>query len=196
MENLSLEEKKQLFGEFFRIKHPLKINLSMLEPNSPLPDVDSLTQVMPYAFRVASELSSIEAQALRPLRNLSEHASELAQFLTHQSRKIDLIMSLVLQQQDEEEARHTSLEFGGGGLVLKSDKAMEIGTQAEVKLFLEEEAAAVFCYGEVIECEATDDGFTLALVFTRIREEDQELLVRATLHLQTQQLKKRHQQSN
>lgn len=196
MDNLSLVQKQQLFGEFFRIKHPIKVNMTILEQNSLLPEIENLTQVMPYAFRISSELSSIESQALRPLRTLGEHATELAQFLTHQSRKIDLMMSLILQQQDEEEARYQSIEFGGGGVVIKSDKALENGTLAEVKLFLEDEAAAVFCYAEVIDCQAQEDDFHVSLVFTRIREEDQELLVRATLHLQTQQLKKRHQKTD
>lgn len=196
MESLTLEQKQQLFTEFFRIKHNIRVNLDMLDANTVLPDADQLQHRMPYAFRIASELSSIESQALRPLRNLGEHANELAQFLTHQSRKIDLMMSLILQQQDEQDKRYQSVEFGGGGVVIASDKALEIGALAEVKLFLEDEAAAVFCYAEVISCIQQDEQFNVSLVFVRIREEDQELLVRATLHLQTQQLKKRQQKEN
>lgn len=71
---------------------------------------------------------------------------------------------------------------------------MAVGQQAELKLFLDAEAAAIFCYGEVITCENTDDGYHIAFVFNSIREQDQELLVRASLHLQTQQLRKRAQE--
>ena len=105
-------------------------------------------------------------------------------------------MSLVLQTLDDEAVRFEAIEFGAGGVVINSDKALAIGTLAEVKLFLEEEAAAVFCYGEVIACHPCENGYQTSLVYTCIREEDQEVLVRATLHLQTQQLKKRHQNSN
>ena len=47
---------------------------------------------------------------------------------------------------------------------------------------------------EVIACVEVEDKYHISLIFTRIREEDQELLVRASLHLQTQQLRKRAKQ--
>jgi hypothetical protein len=55
---------------------------------------------------------------------------------------------------------------------------------------LEAEAAAIYCIAEVIEVEQVDDLFHTSYVYTHIREQDQELLVRASLHLQTSQLRK------
>lgn len=191
MENLTLEQKKQQFHEFFTIKHNIKVNLKPLSEEFQLPDHDVLVEHMPYAFRIAGEISSLETQALRPLRHLGEHASELAQFLSHQSRKIDLMMSYILQQQDEDDFRYETFEFGGGGVTIVSKKAMELGLRSELKLFLLEEAAAVFCFAEVIACHERDGKYHISLIFTRIREEDQELLVRASLHQQTLQLRKR-----
>jgi hypothetical protein len=78
-------------------------------------------------------------------------------------------------------------------VVINHDSELAVGTIAELKLFVTEEAAAVFCYGEVIACQQEPNGYHIAFIFTRIREQDQELLVRASLHLQTQQLKKRNQ---
>ena len=66
-----------------------------------------------------------------------------------------------------------------------------MGAKAELKLFLDAEAAAIFCYGEVITCEQVEDSYHIAFIFNTIREQDQELLVRASLHIQTQQLRKR-----
>jgi hypothetical protein len=54
---------------------------------------DDLHQHMPYEFQITSELSSIDTKAIRPLRSLGEHAIELAEFLNHQSRIVDLMMS-------------------------------------------------------------------------------------------------------
>lgn len=191
MENLSLEQKLQQFHEFFTIKHKIKVNIKVLEAGFGLPGVNDLPDYMPYAFRIASEVASLDSQALRPLRHLGEHASELVDFLNHQSRKIDLLMSYILHQQDEAEDRYESVEFGGGGVTIQSPQALEVGTAVEMKLFLAEEAAAVFCFAEVITCQAHEDQYHMSLIFTRIREEDQELLVRASLHLQTLQLRER-----
>ena len=191
MDNLTLEQKLQQFHEFFTIKHQIKVNLTVMNADFALPSVHELSDYMPYAFRVASEVSSIDSQALRPLRHLGEHAGELADFLNHQSRKIDLLMSYILHQQDDAAHRYNSVEFGGGGVTIGSDEPLEIGARVEMKLFLNEEAAAVFCFGEVITCQAHEDKYHISLIFTRIREEDQELLVRASLHLQTLQLRER-----
>lgn len=193
MDNLTLEEKRQQFHEFFTIKHPIKVNMQVLSIGFSLPDVDHLTEHMPYAFRIASEISSIDAVALRPLRSLGDSASDLASFLNHQSRKIDLIMSYVLQQQDDVEHQFEGIEFGGGGVTIVSNSPMELQQNVELKLFINEDASAVFCYGEVIDCQQQEDKYHVSLIYTRIREQDQEVLVRASLHLQTQQLKKRTQ---
>lgn len=193
METLTLEQKLQQFHEFFTIKHKIKVNMKPLGSSYSLPSLADLEDHMPYAFRIAGEMSNIETQALRPLRSLGDHASGLADYLNHQSRKIDLMMSYILHQQDEEQHRYDSFEFGGGGVTIISDTEVKIGEVVELKLFLNEEAAAVFCFAEVITCQQQDDKYHISLIFTRIREEDQELLVRASLHVQTQQLRARSQ---
>ena len=98
MQNLTHLQKHQQFDEFFMIKHNIPVNMRLLEDDFVLPEKDDLHQHMPYEFQIASELSALDTKALRPLRRLGEHAVELAEFLNHQSRKIDLMMSLILQQ--------------------------------------------------------------------------------------------------
>ncbi|WP_218353564.1 PilZ domain-containing protein [Alteromonas lipotrueiana] len=193
MDTLSLAEKQAQFDEFFIISHKLNVNVKPLDADTPLPAHSQLEEVMPYAFRIASEMSSLDAAAIRPLRNLSDHASTLAEYLTHQSKKIDLMMSFILQQQDDPDYRLSTVKFGGGGVVVNTSEPINIGTHAQIKLFLTEEAAAIFCFGEVIACQEDKDGYHIAFIFNRIREQDQELLVRASLHLQTLQLRKRAQ---
>ena len=197
MSDQTQDEKLKQYHEYFTIEHRLNVNVLPLATDFQLPDVEDITAHMPYAFRMASELSTIETKALRPLRHLGDHATELADYLNQQSKKIDLMMSYILHQQDDESHRFTSIEFGGAGLAVKSEEAMSVGEQVELKIFVEEEATAIFCYGEVIQCEALDeDNHRIALIYSRIREEDQESLVRASLHLQTRQLKKRSKKKN
>ncbi len=193
MDTMTLEQKQAQFDEFFMIRHALNVNVSLRADGEPLPDINALESHMPYAFRIAGEMASIEAQALRPLRHLSDHAESLAEYLNHQARKIDLMMSYILHQQDEKAYRYTTEKFGGGGMVITSSEPMAVGSMAEIKLFLDQEAAAIFCYGEVIACDQTGNDYHIAFIFNRIREQDQELLVRASLHLQTQELRKRAQ---
>lgn len=191
MSELSLEQKKAQFDEYFSIAHSINANVRPLGAGEKVPDEENLEDSMPYAFRIASEMAALEAQAIRPLRNLGDHAETLAEYLNHQSRKIDLMMSFVLHQQDEPEYRFKTVKLGGGGVIIESSDPLEVGTHAELKLFLDAEAAAIFCFGEVITCEQVEDSYHIAFIFNTIREQDQELLVRASLHIQTQQLRKR-----
>ncbi|WP_100641696.1 PilZ domain-containing protein [Alteromonas facilis] len=193
-DSLTPEQKKERFSEFFLIKHTLNVNIKPVE-DSELPSPNMLEEHMPYAFKIAGELAALEAQAIRPLRNLSTHAADLADFLNAQARKIDLMMSYILHQQDDEAQRYSTLRFGGGGIEVMYDQALAIGSAVELKVFLPEEAAAVFCFAEVIACDPHEDGYHIAFIYSRIRDTDQELLVRASLHLQTQQLRKRSENS-
>ena len=103
----------------------------------------------------------------------------------------DLMMSLILQQHSNHEQTYQSLKFGGGGITVQSEHEWLIGGSIELKLFLKEEASAIFCFAEVITCKPVDDTYHVSLIFTCIREEDQDLLVRASLHLQAANLRKR-----
>lgn len=193
MDQLNLQQKHQQFEEFFMIKHDLPVNMRALDEGFVLPDVDELHSHMPYTFQVASELASIDSKALRPLRNLGEHAAELAEYLNHQSKKIDLMMSLIIQQQSDPEESYHSVKFGGGGITVITRDEWQIGTPIELKLFLREESSAIFSFAEVITCKSEEDAYHTSLIFTRIREEDQDLLVKASLHLQAISLRKRNQ---
>lgn len=195
MQSDSVEAKQKLYNEFFTIKHELHVNVKLMADDFSVPSQEELVAAMPYPFRMASEMSELEAKALRPLRTLGEHAKELLNYLNQQSKKIDLMMSYILQQQDDPQERLLSTEFGGGGISVASLEPMPVGTVCQLKIFIEEEASAVFCFGEIISCNPKEDGYHSAIVFSSITEQDQELLVRSSLHLQTKQLKKQHQGS-
>ncbi|MFT5313816.1 MAG: Tfp pilus assembly protein PilZ [Paraglaciecola sp.] len=196
MDTLSLEQKLEQFQEFFSITHAIKVSMKPLDARFVLPEVDCLVDHMPYAFQIASEAADLDVKALRPLRNLGSHAAELVNFLNHQSRKIDLMMSLILQQEEDPALTYTSYKIGGGGVVILCPNPVDIGQKVELKLFIKEESSAIFCFGEVITCQAQDDQYHVSLLFTRIREQDQDLMVRASLHLQQANLKKRHLKQN
>ncbi|MFC4699523.1 PilZ domain-containing protein [Glaciecola siphonariae] len=189
----NLIEKLEQFNAFFLIAHPIKVNLKPASAADAEQSMAEFEQSMPYAFRISSHMSDIESKALRPFRSMGEKFDELVEYLQLQAQKMDLMMSYILQQQDEEAYRHTAVKFGGGGVVVQQSHAVEIGEYAIIKLFLENEAAAIYCIAQAIVCEQTQDNealFEVSYAYVRIREEDQELLVRASLHLQTAQLRK------
>lgn len=188
-------EKYQQVTEYFQIDY--LANASII-PVANLPEQDDFEQNTPLLFRLASEIATLEQSALRPLRHLGDVANELHNYLKIQSRKIDLMMSYILSQEDGDDVRYRTAKLGGGGFSFHSQKQFQLGDLAQVKLFLHEEAAAIYCFAEVVKIERlskanaeSDEAYLNHMLFRRIRDEDRETLVRASLHAQTKQLKKR-----
>lgn len=185
-----MTNKAEKFAEFFQVQEPIKAVLENVEHEQIPTSLDALETDIPPLFRLANEVNTIEQSALRPLRVLGESADELARYLSLQSRKIDLILSHILLQENEKLPSINTHSFGGAGFVVNLSDALEKGQNLRCRLFLEHEAAAIYCYGEVIEVKQEQDTYAHKVLLTLIREADQELLVRASLHAQTRQLKK------
>jgi hypothetical protein len=189
------EQKLVKYNEFFSIEHDFSINILALDKNKN-PTYDEFINNMPTPFKMASDMSSLDQAALRPLQALSGVASKLVEFLNHQSSKIDLLIGYILKQEDDEEHRYQGIKFGGGGLLFTSKKAFELSQLLELKIFLQSENYAVYCYGEVIEIEEIDSNYLHKVIFHFIREDDREILVRTSLHEQSKQLQALAQQRN
>ena len=176
---------QELFTQYFQIDEQVQINLYPVDDNMVPQNENQLEAAIPPLFKLANEINELDLKALRPLRNLGDVASELASYLEAQSRKVDLIISHILATEEPEDDSLSCDSYGGGGLTATLDEEFAIGQSFRTKIFLRNEASAIYCYSQVIDKQ--DSLYTLA--FTAIRASDQELLVRASLHAQTRQLK-------
>ncbi len=182
--------KLETFNQYFQIAESIKVNINPVAMNQVPQTQLALEQSIPPLFRLANEVNTLEQTALRPLRHLGDFAEDLALYLKAQSRKLDLIMAHILSTDTEQDIKLNTLSYGGGGIVLDSDVEYQEGQMFNCKVFLEVEAAAVFCFAELIQSVQLDNKmWRYTLLFSPIREEDQELLVRASLHAQSRLLK-------
>lgn len=195
MNNDITEEKLIKYNEFFSIEHEFSINIIPIKEND-ITNYEQFLANMPMPFKMASDMSTIDQAALRPLQALSGVASQLVEYLNHQSKKIDLLIGYILSQQDEEKHRYQGLRFGGGGLLFAANNAFALTQLLEMKIFLLNENQAVYCYGEVIDIEQVHDNYLHKVIFHFIREEDREVLVRTSLHEQSKLLQTLAQQRN
>lgn len=177
-------------SDFFLVPHALSINLEPVEPSA-LPDSQSnFESEIPGPFKMASDLSQADASILAPLKLNNDSTQALWGYLQAQNQKINALLTYVLTQQDDPKFHHTTLQFSAGSLITTSNTTWAIGDNAKVKIFLPEESSAIYCYASVSAINNSEHTFN----YTFIREQDQELLIRASLHIQTQQLKDRAKQ--
>lgn len=178
---------------YFSVNYQANINIKLLPPGQTAPNQADFQQEIPQPFLISAEVSHIDAASLRSLRKIADASDELADYLTNQSRKIDVILSYVLQLQDDPTERYQTETISASGLSFVSDQPLEVGQVARIKLFLPEEAVAIFAYAEVTEVAQHEQGHLINLSYCQLREDDQEHLIRATLHIQTKQLQQRRQ---
>lgn len=190
--------KLEQFNEFFTIEYDFSVNVTLLDKEKNY-DYQSFINHMPTPFKMASDMATLDQAALRPLQALSGVAGQLVEYLNHQAQKIDLLMGYILSQQVEEAHQYQGLTFGGGGITFSSETAFQLKDYLELKIFIQDDNCAVYCFGEIIEIELNQSIPVYKVIFHFIRDEDRELLVRASLHKQSEQLKalaKKRQQSS
>jgi hypothetical protein len=177
------------FDEFFSINYTFNINANLIDKTQ-LPDYQQFIVTMPTPFKIASEVNTLDQSALRPLQTVAGVASQLMEYLNHQAKKMDLLIGYILGQQDEENKRFAAVKFGGGGLIFNANEtsAFTCGDFIELKLFFPEENSAIYAIGEIVSTEVVDNTDQHKVIFHHIREEDQEALVRNSLHQQSKQL--------
>ena len=192
--NQPLEAQKlaflqEQFNDYFVIEHRIHANIRPLDIK--IPDSDQFLKMIPEPFLMAGELAALDRSALKPLAKLGEMAEELALYLRAQATKIDIMMRYILVQQDDPKHRCFTHSYGGSALCYYSPVALKELQLIEVKLFLEQSDGAVYGLAQVIGCEAQDEQFLIKTTWCQVRDEDRELIVRASLHQQSRQLKRK-----
>ncbi|MDA7746029.1 PilZ domain-containing protein [Psychromonas sp.] len=177
-------------NEYFLVQYALSINLHPIDESELPSDQTSFEIEIPGPFRMASDLAQADASILAPLKLNSESTQALWNYLQAQNQKINTLLSYVLTQQDEVQFRYKTEKFSAGGLLISATNDWKLGNLARVKIFLPEESSAIYCYATVTEVTEAACMFS----YTFIREQDRELLIRASLHIQSQQLKDRAKQ--
>ncbi|MGL4957939.1 MAG: PilZ domain-containing protein [Plesiomonas sp.] len=178
-------------GHFFSVQQRLSVNIIHLAQGIPLPDQATFEREIPLPFRIAAETAHLDASGIRSLQNLGSAADDLVNFLHVQQQKIDLLVHYILGQEDQPTHRHTTHSFSAGGVRYFCETLPALGTHMCIKLFLPHPAAAIYCYGEVEAIEIEQGQPLVQIRFTHLRDNDQDLLIRAALYTQQQQLKQR-----
>ncbi|RJX71910.1 PilZ domain-containing protein [Vibrio sinensis] len=178
--------------EFFTVNHSMAINIEPLSDDFTLPSYPEFEAEIPLPFIVASEFSQLEQL------NDSAHAElrkgefkQLVTLLDTQNAKLNLLLTFMLSQQDDASHRFQTTAFGASQFTFRSSNSLNEGHLVRAKLFLEQPAAAIYCYGRVANCQVDDNQFLITVKYERLREVDQDLLIKAALMQQQKLLRQR-----
>lgn len=192
--------------QFFSVMHSIPVNVEPLPAGSQPPSLEALEAELPTPFRIAGSISHVDVGTARQLRNMGDEFGVLVDVINQQSAKINVLLSYLLSQLDDPQYRRHTQRFGGSELVFVNPQPLATGTLLRMKLFLSDQASAIYCYGQVVDNipqeppqepshEPSQEQAVLVTVhYAALRPDDRELLVRASLHIQSLQLKLRAEQ--
>ncbi|MEF1310382.1 PilZ domain-containing protein [Vibrio mytili] len=178
--------------EYFTVHHNLTINVEALGADVTLPDEATFISEIPAPFIVASEFSHLDLLADNARLELkNKDLKHVISLLDTQNAKLNLLLSFMLSQQDDTMLRFQTTQFGASKLSYQAANPLDEQQLVRVKLFLDHPAAAIYCYAEVEACEPSEQGFVITLRYKMLRDDDQDLLIKAALHQQQKLLRQR-----
>ncbi|WP_321382714.1 PilZ domain-containing protein [uncultured Vibrio sp.] len=178
--------------EYFTVHHNLTINVEALGTDFALPDEETFVAEIPAPFIVASEFSQLDMLADNARLELqNKDLKHVISLLDTQNTKLNLLLSFMLSQQDDASVRYQTTQFGASQLSYQTENALDTQQLVRVKLFLDNPAAAIYCYAEVVECVSSEHGFAITLKYKMLRDADQDLLIKAALYQQQKLLRQR-----
>ncbi|MGX9415769.1 PilZ domain-containing protein [Vibrio sp. WJH972] len=178
--------------EYFTVHHAIAVNVEPMASDFSLPDAILFEAEIPAPFIVANEFSQLDhlnESAKTELRN--SDFRHVIQLLDTQNSKLNLLLTYMLAQQDDQQYRTKTRSFGASQFSYYSRNPLDAHTILRAKMFLENPAAAIYCYGEVTECETTDQGYVITVKYVLIRDLDQDLIIKAALFQQQKLLRQR-----
>ena len=178
--------------EYFTVHHHMTVNVEPLADNFTYPSFDQFADEIPAPFLVASEFSSLDQlnDAARAELKSNDFKHVIA-LLDTQNAKLNLLLTFMLSQQDDPSYRHQTITFGASQFSYCANQELEVGTKVRAKLFLDHPAAAIYCYGSVLNCSAEGEQFTITVKYDLLRDLDQDLLIKAALYQQQKLLRQR-----
>ena len=185
-------------SDYFSVKHDFKAYLTPWPENMPVPSETDLALMLPLGLQLISNVKSLEADCLLQLRHLDDEAKTVVEYLKLQSRKVDLVLQYVLEQETHEGELHPGLFFGGSGIRITNSDPFNIGAQFKITCHIKEELVVLLCFGQVTATQAIEGNdasskacYLTNIEFTQISDSDVEQLVKASLSVQQKQLKQR-----
>ncbi|MGF1696081.1 PilZ domain-containing protein [Vibrio kyushuensis] len=178
--------------EFFSVHHQMTVNIEPLAADFVFPSTQVFESEIPTPFIVASEFSQLDQlseSARVELKN--SDFKHVVQLLDTQNSKLNLLLTFMLSQQDDEQYRNKTLSFGASQFSYCSATPLPAETKVRVKLFLDHPPAAIYCYGTVDSIEENEQGWETTVRYSLLRDIDEDLLIRAALHQQQKLLRQR-----
>ncbi|QBF84379.1 hypothetical protein EXU30_18170 [Shewanella maritima] len=183
-------------NSYFSVPHQFSAYLTLWDNSQPLPSEEQLRDLQSVGLQLLTEVKGLEANCLLQLRQIDNDAKAVVDYLKLQSRKIDLVLQYILENEQQQGEPVNGIQFGGSGISILSSEPLNVGEHYQTQLFIRSELVALLCFCKVKACKELEGQWHCQLDFSQILEDDVEQLVKASLNVQQKMLKRRKQQQS
>ena len=183
--------------DYFRIEDKVQLRYTAIDESS------ALANTVPREFRedlgysLIRELQRIDREHSVQLRTIAEENRDLEIYLKAINRKIELIASTMASDQDSLDHKEQQvISLSEGGMAFRAKRELAHGSHLALQLTLQPSHLTLVLFGRVINCSLVNgdpaSGFSVAVSFVNIREEDRQTIAR---HIMQVQLAKRRREN-
>lgn len=181
--------------DFFRITDKVQLRYTCIDENS------ALANKIPNEFRddigysLIRELQLIDREHAAQMRTIAEQSRDLEIYLKAINRKIELIASrLASEHEDLDHKEQQVVSLSEGGMSFRASKAIADDSHLALQLTLMPSHITLVLFGRVINCSPTESGagFSVAVSFVQLKEEDRQTLAKHIMQLQLAQRRQQH----
>lgn len=175
---------------FFRVDDTISLSYQLIDENTAAQGLKS-SGYMNSEYSLAATLDVLSQEAMRIMQHLEKQNSEFLELYKVLDAKINVMAQAVMFVGSNVNAQDCQdVNLSAAGLAFQQPTALELGQNLAIEMYLPSTLALILVYGKVINCQAIDAGqYVISVMYTQIREEDQELLIKHVVRKQWQQLR-------
>lgn len=176
---------------YFSVAHPFVVYLEPWEASQGFPEPENIKHLQSIGLKLVNEVKEVESNCLLQVRKMENDAKSIVDYLNLQSRKIDLVLYFMLEQEVRHGQSCSGTHFGGSGFHVKSNTALQKDSYFKANIFIRDELVNLICIAKVTDCNKTEKNpdYEVSFDFKVILSTDIEQLVQASLRVQQRLLK-------
>lgn len=131
------------------------------------------------------------------LNRLRERDTDLAEFLKHMDNKLNMVLKRVKGERTPfDDLKLQKVSLSGSGMAFPAPEEFRKNEMLELHIVLLPSYAYVYCFGQVVSCEALSKGqekpfYRIGVEFALMMDEDQEKMVQHNFKQQSLALRNR-----
>lgn len=189
---MSEAEQQQDRREFCRVDDEIALRYRAISEQE-VSERSAMAEVLPDRFTAAATFAATSQKMSGLLRVIRRDSDELATCLQAIDNKLNMLAQLFVTEEMEADDRPACrVNISANGMAFHASDRFESGQQLLLRIVLFPSITGIQTVGRVVHCDRNPDegahcAWVVAVEFSELREEDQDLLVRHVLNRQLEE---------